>query len=97
MAAPTVEFRLPDGSALPHLLLAGVAQAMVEGRNTPNLDELLEQTSTQRSGRAGGAVNRVPWNAIEVADALVEHRDTLIAGEIFPEVLVDRLVEQLKG
>jgi glutamine synthetase len=97
VAAPTVEFRLPDGSALPHLLLAGVAQAMVEGRNTPNLDALLEQTSTQRAGKGGGAGNRVPWNAIEVADALVAHRHTLIAGEVFPEVLVDRLVEQLKG
>ena len=97
VAAPTVEFRLPDGSALPHLLLAGVAQAMVEGRNTPELDALLEQTSTQQAGKDGGTVNRVPWNSIEVADALVEHRGTLIAGEVFPEVLVDRLVELLKG
>ncbi len=29
---PTIEFRLPDGSALPHLLMAGVAVAMLEGR-----------------------------------------------------------------
>lgn len=29
MSATTIEFRLPDGSAHPHLLLAGVAQALV--------------------------------------------------------------------
>ncbi len=30
VSPPTIEFRLPDGSAHPHLLLAGVAQVMVE-------------------------------------------------------------------
>jgi len=97
VAPSTVEFRLPDGSALPHLLLAGASQAMVEGRDTPDLDALLEQTSARGAGAADDLSNRVPWNAIEVADALREHRGILEAGEVFPVVLIDRLVEQLRG
>jgi glutamine synthetase len=93
----TVEFRLPDGSALPHLLLAGAAQAMVEGRRTTDVDALLEQTSATNPSVANGTANRVPWNAIEVADALAEHRGTLEAGEVFPTVLIDKLVARLKG
>ena len=38
VSPPTIEFRLPDGSAHPHLLLAGVAQAMVEARASADLD-----------------------------------------------------------
>jgi glutamine synthetase len=37
----TIEFRLPDGSAHPHLLLAAVAQAFVDGRRMTDLDERL--------------------------------------------------------
>ena len=30
VSPPTIEFRLPDGSAHPHLVLAGAAQAMCD-------------------------------------------------------------------
>jgi glutamine synthetase len=93
----TVEFRLPDGSALPHLLLAGVAQAMVEGRGLPELDALLNRTAARSAGSTQETINRVPWNYIEVADALVEHREALTAGGVFPEVLIERLIERLRG
>ena len=94
---PTVEFRLPDGSALPHLLLAGVSQAMVLGRNAPDLDTLLRNTSARNAAASTDTSNRVPWNTIEVADSLLEHRGALQAGGVFPEVLIDRLVEQLRS
>jgi glutamine synthetase len=97
VAPSTVEFRLPDGSALPHLLLAGVSQAMVAGRRTPDVAVLLERTSVRNPGSAAETTNRVPWNSIEVADALVEHRATLQDGNVFPESLIDRLVEEIRG
>jgi glutamine synthetase len=97
VAPPTVEFRLPDGSALPHLLLAGAAQAMVLGRSLPDLDGLLRRTAASSTAVASDLSNRVPWNAIEVADALVLHRESLQAGGVFPEILVDRLVQQLRS
>jgi glutamine synthetase len=97
VAPPTVEFRLPDGSALPHMLLAGVSQAMVAGRRTPDVAALLEQTSARNPSSISELGNRVPWNSIEVADALVAHRDVLEDGGVFPTALIDRLVEQIRS
>ncbi len=50
---PTIEFRLPDGSAHPHLLLAGIAQAMIQGNRTEALEAILQATA---SGRKSGSV-----------------------------------------
>jgi len=97
VAPPTVEFRLPDGSALPHLLLAGVSQAMVAGKRTPDVAALLERTSARNPSSASEMGNRVPWNSIEVADALVAHRDVLEDGGVFPTALIGRLVEQIRS
>ena len=92
----TIEFRLPDGSALPHLLLAGAALAMVRGRDTPDLDDLLRQTSTSYRGERTGIVPRVPRHFPEVAEAIVKYRDTLELGGTFPPELIDLVVAQLQ-
>jgi glutamine synthetase len=97
VAPPTVEFRLPDGSALPHLLLAGVSQAMVAGKGTAKIDALLERTSAKSPSSVSGMDNRVPWNAIEVADALAAHREMLEDGGVFPAALIERLIEHVRG
>ncbi|HEY5659037.1 MAG TPA: glutamine synthetase [Myxococcota bacterium] len=93
----TVEFRLPDGSVLPHLLLAGAALAMIRGRDTEGLDDLLARTSAAeaRAGKAGRA-ERVPRDFYEVADALARHRDTLEQGGAFPSTLLDQFAEGLR-
>lgn len=54
----TVEFRLPDGSAHPHLLLAGVAQAAAEGARVGDLEALLRETRAPVAGetRPGATV-----------------------------------------
>ena len=88
IAAPTVEFRLPDGSTHPHLLLAGIAQALVLGKETPDLDALLEAT---RSGGAGGA--SVPRTFAEVRDALGRYEAVLAAGGVFPPRLLQAAVQ----
>ena len=94
----TVEFRLPDGSALPHLLLAGAALAMIHGRDTKELEDLLRRTSAElaREGKAGRA-ERVPRDFYGVADALARHRDTLELGGTFPSTLLDQFVEALRA
>jgi glutamine synthetase len=83
VSVPTVEFRLADGSAHSHLLLAGLAQAMCLGKESPHLDELLERT------RAGGPASKesspVPRTFGEVAASLRTHYGHLTAGGIFPE------------
>jgi hypothetical protein len=70
---------------------------MVEGRHTADLDAVLERTSVGSAASPSETINRVPWNAIEVADALVAHRAALEAGGVFPEVLIDKLVAKLRG
>ncbi len=58
---PTIEFRLPDGSAHAHLLLAGIAQAVMLGRETEDLDGLIRRTASARSrGADPGAPGASP-------------------------------------
>jgi len=83
----TVEFRLPDGSAHPHLLLAGIAQAMIAGRACVSGD-LLKRTSAE----SGGTAPLVPRSFAQVADGLREHRATLETGGVFPTHVIDRLL-----
>jgi glutamine synthetase len=94
VTAPTVEFRLPDGSAHPHLLLAGLAQAMVHGRATRDLDALLEATA---SSRASGPGASVPRTLTEVAASLSAHRGVFEAGGVFPPVLIDAQIERMRS
>ncbi len=71
---------------------------MITGRDTVELNELLDRTSAtlDRQGKAAKA-ERVPRDFREVADALERHRDTLELGDAFPSVLLDRFVEALRS
>lgn len=89
----TVEFRLADGSAHPHLLLAGIAQAMVAGRSSDNIEAMLEQTSAL--AQKGSAARPVPRSFFEVADALREVHASFEAGGVFPTHVIDRTVAAL--
>jgi glutamine synthetase len=94
VAPPTIEFRLPDGSAHPHLVLAGVAQVMCEAAGEPeDLDALLERTRARRG--TGG--RPVPHDFPAVAVALGRARAVLEAGGVFPVALLDRALEALSG
>ncbi|HVP39697.1 MAG TPA: hypothetical protein VMS93_11005 [Candidatus Saccharimonadales bacterium] len=95
VAPPTIEFRLPDGSALPHLLLAGAAQALVLGRNTPELERLLERTSAAGAAHTARPLG-VPRSPGQVAEALAQHRDALEAGGVFPATLLDAVLGKLR-
>ncbi|MFW6369290.1 MAG: glutamine synthetase [Myxococcota bacterium] len=97
VTTPTVEFRLPDGSAHPHLLLAGAAQALVHGKSISELDALLERTASSKARESGDAGVPLPLSPKEVAAALREHRSALEAGEVFPSGLLDSLAVDLAG
>jgi len=97
VGSSTIEFRLPDGSVLPHLLLAGAALAMLFGRDTVGLDDLLERTSTAFKGEPTEDSPRVPRNFVEVAHAIESYRDTLRWGGTFPDGLIDLIVARLKS
>ncbi len=97
VSPPTIEFRLPDGSAHPHLLLAGVAQAMVLGRRAEDLGRLLDRTWVVNARAGKGAPVPVPTRFPEVADALAAHRAALEAGGVFPAVLLEQVIERLNA
>jgi len=87
----TVEFRLPDGSAHPHLLLAGVAQAMLAARGQ-DLPALLARTATDA---AEGMPRLLPRAFPEIGAALARDRAMLEAGDVFPPHVLDRVVDAL--
>jgi glutamine synthetase len=89
----TIEFRLPDGTAHPHLLLAGIAQAMAAGRAIEHLDVLIEQTSAQVLHSPYAIA--VPRTFPEVGESLRQERDVFEAGGVFPRHVIDRVLEAL--
>ena len=93
VGTPTIEFRLPDGSALPHLLMAGAVLAMLHGRDTEDLESLLERTNSRSNVGDGNAAARVPRSFEEVAEALVQYRGTLSRGSVFPTGFIDALAQ----
>jgi glutamine synthetase len=94
---PTIEFRLADGSALPHLLLAGAALAMIRGRDTADLDDLLRRTCSIGAAGAAQAAAKVPRNFAQVADALARNRSTFELGGTFPAAMLDHVIDRLKA
>jgi glutamine synthetase len=70
---PTIEFRLADGSAHPHLLLAGIAQAMAQGQRTEGLADILRETASGRGAAAQGMADAA--GAAEAAGAAQTSRD----------------------
>jgi glutamine synthetase len=95
---PTIEFRLPDGSANPYLLLTGVAQAMLAARTRPDLESVVERSRVLSGGppRAVEAAP-VPRDPTEIAAALEEHRDTLEQGEVFPPGFIEATLATLRS
>ena len=97
IAPPTIEFRLPDGSAHPYLLLAGIAQAMRHGAREKDVDALLERTSASRAGENGGGLTHVPRNFAEMAAALEQHRAVFEESAVFPSHVIERILNNLKS
>jgi glutamine synthetase len=95
-APATIEFRLPDGSAHPHLLLAGIAQAFVAGKGMTDLEARLARTAVSAQGPSSSE-NRVPLTFHEIADALTASRAVLEAGGVFAAGMLDRIVTLLRA
>lgn len=92
---PTIEYRLPDGSAHPYFILAAVVQAMLFGREIEDLNDLLsaaELTNTDKEQVEGTAI---PSSFAEVARALEEQGHYYTEGDVFPEELLIHTREKL--
>lgn len=94
LSPPTIEFRLPDGTAHAHLLLACVAQALTHGKSLKNVDTILQKTSVNSPSVHGSIV---PTTFLEVADELQNQRDQLEAGDVFPKTMLDQFIRKLEN
>jgi glutamine synthetase len=93
---PTIEFRLPDGSAHPHLLLAGIAQAVADASELSDLDEIIAGTASGGTEAREKGASPVPTNSSEIAGALARSRVVLEAEQVFPASLIDHLLGTLQ-
>ncbi len=97
VSEPTIEFRLPDGSAQPFLLLAGVAQALTAEHGAGDLAALLDRTAAARVREHPGDAPRLPRTPGEIATALAAARPVLEAGGVFPATVLELQLAALRG
>jgi glutamine synthetase len=88
----TVEFRLGDGSADVHLLLAGMALAARRGLTDDGSLELAERLSTAEHDD----FEQLPTSCAESADALEAERALFEADGVFPAELLDAVIAGLR-
>lgn len=89
----TVEFRLGDGSADVHLLLAGMAVAARRGLDDPGSLEQAERLNAAD----GEDFETLPTSCAESADVLEAEREIFEADGVFPAALIDSVLAGLRG
>lgn len=89
----TVEFRLGDGSADVHLLLAGMAVAARRGLDDPGSLEQAERLNAAD----GGDFETLPTSCAEAADVLEAEREMFETDGVFPAALIDSVLAGLRG
>jgi glutamine synthetase len=96
VAPPTVEFRLGDGSAHPHFLMAGLAMAMLHGVAMTSGDALDLVAATEAKPHSNDTNNKVqrkvPQTRDEVAAELGNFRESFEHGNVFPKVMIDAIL-----
>ncbi|WP_308936823.1 hypothetical protein [Dietzia massiliensis] len=91
--AQTVEFRLGDGSADVHLLLAGMAVAARRGLDDPGSLQQAERLNAAD----GEDFETLPTSCAESADVLEAEREVFEADGVFPAALIDSVLAGLRG
>jgi glutamine synthetase len=96
----TVEWRLPDGSAHPHQLLAGLAVAAEWGLTHSESLTLADATRVRSGGpRYSGAakgLEPLPSSCGSAAQSLLRQRQLYEAGGVFTPVVVEHVARQLQ-
>ena len=100
LSRPTVEYRSPDGSAFPHLLLAAVTLAVEEGLSSEaSLERARElEVTGDLADRPDlrERLDRLPDTAVDAARALREERGFFEQGGFLPRLL-DRVIAKLEA
>ncbi len=95
----TVELRSPDGSALPHMLLAGMTTAVDWGLTDPSALELAESTRVEgnifHDAELMARLEPLPHSCVGGAKLLQEQRELYEGFGVFPPKLIDHQVGTL--
>jgi glutamine synthetase len=94
-----VEIRSPDGSAIVHLLLAGITMAVDWGMTQREALELAERLYVTgdifRNNKLLGALPSLPRSCVESSRIILEKRDLYERGDIFPGSVIDYIAATL--
>lgn len=96
----TFEFRVPDGSANIHLIMAGLIVASLHGIDMPNALELADQLYVEGNifrNIPAKELQQLPASCVESAERLEKKRTIFELNGIFPEKLIDYTIASLKA
>lgn len=94
----TFEFRVPDGSANIHLILAGLIVASLHGIQMPNALELADQLYVEGNifrNMPTQQLQQLPASCVESAERLKLKREIFEKSGIFPQRLIDYTIDSL--
>jgi glutamine synthetase len=97
----TVELRSPDGSAVIHLLLAGITMAAQWGLSSPESRSVAEKLyvtgNVFRNSKMLKRLPSLPKSCVESARILLKKRDFYERKGIFPSSMIDYIAQLLKS
>jgi glutamine synthetase len=94
----TFEYRVPDGSANIHLILAGLIVASLHGIEMPNALEMAEQLYVEGNifrNIPTQQLQQLPASCVESGERLKSKREIFEKDGIFPKQLMDFTIESL--
>jgi len=94
----TFEFRVPDGSANIHLILAGLIVASLHGIEMPNGLELADQLFVEGNifrNIPAQQLQQLPSSCVESAERLKLKREIFESNGIFPARMIDFIIDSL--
>lgn len=96
----TFEFRVPDGSANIHLIMAGLLVAAVHGLTMPDALEKAEALYVKGNifhTSDFKHLNQLPSSCFESAQRLDSKRDIFIGSGVFPRMIITHIIDILKN
>lgn len=99
----TIEFRVPDGSADPYLLVAGLIVASLDGIRRPDALEMAKNLYVDVNifnpefKDKLSTLKQLPASCWESAEALHAKRSVFEANGVYPKGMIDALIKKLKS
>jgi len=94
----TFEFRAPDLSANPYLLLAGIAVAVEYGlKNPEKAMKIADDLNAENMVKRNKKYRVLPLSCVEAAENLKRDRKYYEADGVFPERVIDGIIEKLES